>query len=153
MAASKAAKKSSKKPAEPVRYSDELAEAICERIANGESILRITKQANMPSHTSWYRWLESNEELRDKYARARQRQQDVYAQQIIDIADASDDTNAQSSKLRIEARKWHAGKVAPKKWGNAADPANHITINTSKPLEEMTDDELDAFIASRQDAK
>lgn len=98
----------------------------------------------------FFRWLQKESYLREKYAHARLLQQDVYAQQIVDIADDATNEGAQVAKLQMDARKWHASKVAPKKWGNAADPANTITINTQKPVEEMTDDELDAYIAARQ---
>lgn len=89
--------------------------------------------------------------FRDQYALAREAQADAYADDIVDIADRSrrgkivkvtpivgkDDDgnevvlgekvetttsdNVNRSRLMIDARKWFAGKVAPKKYGNAVD--------------------------------
>jgi hypothetical protein len=52
----------------------------------------------------------------EAYARAREAQQDTFAGQIIDIADTDDDP--QRARNRIDARKWHAAKTAPRKYGD-----------------------------------
>jgi methionine synthase II (cobalamin-independent) len=100
-------------------YTEETADEICQRIAAGESVLAISSDSGMPSHTTIYKWLFNNPEFADKYARAREAQADVYAQQIVDIADAA--TDAGIARLQMDARKWAASKLAAKKYGDKLD--------------------------------
>ena len=100
----------------PSSYSDEIADTICERIAHGEALHRMCNEAGMPSERAVYRWLEEREEFRQKYGRARDRQADRYAADIIVIADEATDANL--ARLQIDARKWSASKLAPKKYGD-----------------------------------
>lgn len=118
----------------PSKYTPELADAICDLLANGQSLVEVCKQDAFPGYSSILRWLEVNEEFRGKYARAREMQADYYAQEIIDLADkcregkktreTKDGTFIETgdmverSRLQIDARKWFASKVAPKKYGD-----------------------------------
>lgn len=121
-----------------VQFSDELFDTICERIAEGESLVAICKSEGMPSYTSVMNWLAKDEggKLVEKYARAREAQADYLAYETLDIADdASNDwmkrngkddepgwdlngEHVQRSRLRIDQRKWMASKLAPKKYGD-----------------------------------
>jgi hypothetical protein len=107
--------KGRKKTGRPSRYSDALAESICERIAEGESLVSICRSDAMPGYSTVLRWLDANEEFRGRYARARDDQAERFAQEIVDIADTEEDT--QRAKLRMDARKWVAAKLLPKKYG------------------------------------
>lgn len=80
----------------------------------------------MPDRVTIYRWLESNENFRNQYTRARAEQADYYAEQIVDEAMTSHD--AQIGRLRVDALKWAASKMAPKKYGEK------VEIETSQPL-------------------
>lgn len=99
-----------------VVYSPELIDRICERLENGESLLAICRDADMPAQGTFFRWLEANAEVREKYARARERQAHVVAQQAVD--DALIATDAQLGRLAFDARRWFAGKLAPKVYGD-----------------------------------
>lgn len=115
----------------PSGYSDAIAETICLRLAEGESLKRICEDSDMPSRSMVFRWLHQNDVFRDKYAQAKERQAQYWAEEILDIAD--DGTNdymetsdgrevlngehVQRSKLRIDSRKWLLSKLLPKKYG------------------------------------
>jgi hypothetical protein len=91
----------------------------------------------MPDKATVFRWLAQNEGFRDQYARAREAQADALFDEMLDIADdGSNDwmerkredgsteevlnhEHIQRSKLRIDARKWMAGKLRPKVYGDA----------------------------------
>lgn len=117
---------------QPTKYTEEKATAICSMIAEGKSVREIGAMKDQPSERTIYNWLASTEEFLQKYTRAREQQAEVYAQEIIDIADDStgdmivdDEGNerlnsehVQRSKLRIDARKWAASKLQPKKYGD-----------------------------------
>lgn len=112
-----------RKTGRPSKYSDEMAETICEKIANGRSLRSICAEDGMPPMKTIYRWLEANEEFRHQYARARDKQADYFAEEIIEIADSAEAESAAVSKakLQIDARKWAASKIAPKKYGDKTE--------------------------------
>ena len=120
----------------PSSYTEEIAEAICERLCMGESLRTILKTEGMPSMSSVMRWLMNMPEFDSKYARARQLQAEVWADELIDIADDSTNDymakkneageiigydlkpeNFQRSKMRLEQRRWYAEKLRPKVYG------------------------------------
>lgn len=97
------------------------AARICERIAAGESLRTVCRDPKMPGRSTVLRWLAAETQaaarFRDQYARAREAQADALAEEVLEIADdASEDP--QRSRLRFDARRWYAGKVAPKKYGD-----------------------------------
>ena len=95
----------------------ELAGAICRRIAEGESLRTICRDQAMPSRRTVLRWCEENAVFCHQYACAREAQADTLAEEVVTIAD--DDAIApERAKVRIDARKWLAAKVAPKRWGD-----------------------------------
>lgn len=115
----------------PSEFTQEVADAICERIADGESLVRICKDDGMPSKATVFNWLSSKPEFVDNYTRAREAQADTLFDEILDISDdglndtyTDEDGNVRTnqdviarSKLRVDARKWMAGKLRPKKYG------------------------------------
>ncbi|MEM0732731.1 hypothetical protein [Neisseria perflava] len=109
-----------RKTGRPSKYSDELAEKICEKIANGRSLRSICAEAGMPTMSTVCKWLSENKEFSEQYARAREKQADYFAEEIIEIADSAEAESAAVSKakLQIDARKWAASKIAPKKYGD-----------------------------------
>lgn len=101
----------------PVPYSIEVFDLICARIADGESLNSIVKQDDMPAYGTVMVWLDKDlDGAQEKYARARAIQADKLAEATIDIADGEGDV--QRDRLRVDARKWFASKVAPKKYGD-----------------------------------
>lgn len=125
----------------PSDYSDEIAAIICERLADGESLRKICLDENMPSRSAVFKWLATNDEFAGQYAHARDAQADTLADEIIDIADdGSNDFMGEDekyngdaiarSKLRVDARKWVASKLKPKKYGErqliGSDPENPL---------------------------
>lgn len=123
---------------ERVEYSDEIADRICDALADARSLRSICLGDDMPSQSTVFRWLADDRyaEFRERYARAREAQADAIFDEILDIADdgsndwierkrddGSTDTvldheHVQRSKLRIEARRWMAGKLRPKVYGD-----------------------------------
>lgn len=115
----------------PSSYSPEIAETICSRLANGEPLVKICEDEDSPHVATVYRWLAADEAFRDMYARAREDQADTLADEIIQIADdGANDTYTKDgvelpnqdviarSRLRVDARKWVAAKLKPKKYGD-----------------------------------
>lgn len=96
---------------------------ICERMITRDATGRLralhvicSEDADMPCESSVYKWLIQHAEFAQKYARAREILAEINANEIINIAD--NDGDPQMARVRIDARKWWASKVAPKKYGD-----------------------------------
>jgi hypothetical protein len=101
--------------ARPSEFTQEVADLICERIADGESLRKICAEDQMPDRSTVRRWLAQQPEFRVHYAHAREQQADVYAERIIEEAETAQD--AAIGRLRMDALKWAASKLAPKRYG------------------------------------
>lgn len=103
----------------PRIYTEQIANEICERIANGESLRAICTDSAMPSRETVRVWLLEMSDFSAQYARAREQQADHYVDEMIEIADNTleDSAAVQKAKLRVDARKWAVEKLAPKKYG------------------------------------
>lgn len=107
--------KGDRAPGRPSSYTEDKAALICGRIAAGESLVSICRDEDMPDVVTVYRWIAANESFRNMYARARDDQADTLADQILDIADTEEDPA--KGRLRVDARKWVAAKLKPRKYG------------------------------------
>ena len=105
-----------KKQGRPTIYTQALADEICERLAHGETLRKMVLDEHMPASSAVYRWLDSNQSFKEQYAQARVKQADYYAEMIVDEAFGSHD--ASIGRLRMDALKWAASKIAPKKYGD-----------------------------------
>jgi DNA invertase Pin-like site-specific DNA recombinase len=70
-------------------YDVGIAEKICERLVNGESLRAICADPAMPAKATVFRWLASNQEFHRSYALARECQAEDFAYEILEIGDES----------------------------------------------------------------
>ncbi len=140
-----------KEKKDAVPFDMKIVERICEIVATTETGIHHICRANQefPHVSNFFRWLAKHAEARDMYARAREAQADLMAANIITIADdSSNDTKrirkgeevveventewTNRSKLRVDARKWAASKLAPKKYGDklevSGDPQSPLAL-------------------------
>jgi hypothetical protein len=131
----------------PSDYSEDLVDRICAQIAEGMSLRSICLADEMPDKATVFRWLRVHEVFRDQYARAREAAADALVEEITDIAD--DGTNdwmelhdkdgtaigwrengeaLGRSKLRVDARKWLASKLKPKKYGEKLEIGGQLAV-------------------------
>jgi len=102
----------------PSSYTRQKAATICTRLSQGETLTAICNEPGMPDHSTVYRWLETHAEFREEYARARELQAHALAELALRDAETADDP--QLARLRFDARRWFAGKVAPRAYGDKA---------------------------------
>ena len=138
----------------PTDYSPELINEICDRIATGEPLVRICREDGMPRVVTVYRWLNKYPEFSNLYAKAKDAAADTLAEEIQDIADQMpmertdgngntqfDGAYIQWMKLRVDARKWVAAKLKPKKYGDrtihAGDADNPVQTETTIKANEL----------------
>lgn len=112
---------------------------ICERIATGKSLKDICAEEGMPTRETIYAWLREDSAFSDMYARAREDQADYLADEIVDIADT--ETDSAKARNRIDARKWKAAKLQPKRYGDKLD------LNHSGGISTMSEDQVNARLA------
>lgn len=111
----------------PTDYTPELADLICEAIASGGALYKMCQDRDdFPAESTVYLWLQRYPEFSEKYARARERQADRRCDEIVTIADEA--TDAGLARLRVDARKWQASKLAPKKYGDKLEHGGTIAL-------------------------
>lgn len=127
-----------KRPPPPIpatKDTPEVRTEVLARLSKGESLRQICKDAHLPNKDTWLDWCAAKPDLADQYARARERQAEHYASEIIEIADTADD--AQIARLQIDARKWVASKLLPKVYGDKQEiehsgKIESITVNVTR---------------------
>lgn len=121
----------------PTKYSQEVADLICLRVATTSFGLRklCSMHDDLPTSETVYEWRSKYPNFSSSYAEAKLKQADFMAEELLEIAD--DGTNdwmesqseeggeawklngehVQRSRLRIDTRKWLASKLLPKQYG------------------------------------
>lgn len=174
MAASKR-KTGGAKRGRPSVYTEKLGVTICTRIAGGESLRSITRDQAMPGLSTVCAWIVDDEHtaFQEQYARARQAQAELLADDITDISDdgrndwmeREDPENPgytlngehiQRSRLRVDARKWiaarllhrYADKQRHEHTGANGGPIQTASIDTSG----LSNAALEELMAARDQA-
>lgn len=139
-------------------YTEEKALHICEQIAQGRPLTKICKEDGMPGVATVYRWLTEQPLFAERYTRAREDQADTMADELVAIADETPETETvfdkngnpidirmhsayvQWQKNRVDARKWVAAKLKPRKYGDktfiSGDPENPLKVEND-PMTEL----------------
>ncbi len=120
----------------PKKFNKKIKNDICNKLSNGESLIKICQIEHMPSYSTVFNWLLEDKEFNEQYRTAREIQADFYVDQIISIAD---DPNIKSDQKRhqIDARKWLASKTHPRKWGDKSQTSLGETI------QQLSDEQLE----------
>jgi hypothetical protein len=131
-------------------YTPELAETICKRISEGESLRAICRDPGMPTEGAVRAWARDNrDEFSSRYRLARELQLEYWADQIVEIADASE-SDPRDRQVRIDTRKWLMSKLGPRRYGErllvAGEAENPIRVlHEQVSLDRLTPEQLDAF--------
>lgn len=126
------------------QQKDKIFETVFTEIINGRAVRNILKDEGMPPAVTFFEWLSKDEEKSKQYARACELRAEAIFDEILEIADdKSNDVEytengqtqnsefIQRSRVRIDARKWVASKLNPKKFGDKiqAEHSGEITTN------------------------
>ena len=142
-----------RKTGRPSLYTEALAAKICRRLAEGETLRAICRDPAMPDKATVLRWLadKAKADFRDQYAHAREMQADALFDEALEIADDAsgdwtvdkdgkkvvDHENVQRSRLRVDTRKWAAGKRAPKRYGDKLNLGGTVGFRWEDVLKEL----------------
>lgn len=108
----------------PTKRTKAVEQAILDGLAEGKALRDVCASIpNGPSPVTVRAWVAADAEFQAAYTRAREYGADYHAEDIVTIADdakdgTTDEINA--ARLRIDARKWYAAKVAPRRYGDRA---------------------------------
>ncbi len=103
----------------PTDYTPELADRLCEQLADGMSMRKVCEADDMPAKRTIFNWLRTNEEFLHQYETAKGEAADSMTDDMLDISDnLTGDT--QRDRLRVDTRKWVASKLKPKKYGDVS---------------------------------
>jgi len=164
--------KQKKKVGAPTTFTQHIANVICMRIAEGESLREIVKTEGMPDRTTVYDWLLRDEAFANQYTRAREEQADTLADEILAIADENPEVDYIRDKhgavvdikidsgyvayqrQRIDSRKWIAMKLKPKKYGDklalGGDAENPLELGNTMFGELLKNVELKLQVKNEQ---
>lgn len=118
-------------------FDQTIADAIVADIAETTiGLAKLCKKHHISTITL-YAWLNDNKDFAKQYARGKEIQNDLIAEEIKDIADDTSNDTIETekgeipnnewinrSRLRVDSRKWLLSKLQPKKYGDKLD-VNH----------------------------
>lgn len=141
----------SKRPrGRPSKFTQQVADEICRRVALGETLASVCRDDKMPAVPTVNDWRRADETFSSAFARARDEGFDAIAAECLAIAEdgssdwverkrrdgstylALNDEHVQRSKLRIETRLKLLAKWDPKRFGervtHAGDPEQPLNV-------------------------
>ena len=101
-------------------YCPHVAALICDRIAAGMTVAQACDLPGLPCVTTVYNWLPRHAAFREAYAQARMVQAHRRFDQVWEIAEAATPGTAYLARVKMEAARWQAARLAPKRYGAAA---------------------------------
>jgi hypothetical protein len=140
-------------------FSDEIAQAICNRLAEGESLRSICETDGFPCGITVMNWTQRDPEFGLAYARARELQAEHFVDELMDIADdgrndfmmramrngetflAADHEHLKRSEIRIGTRQWIIERILANKYGpkpQVVAPSAPVTVNIATNTVELS---------------
>ncbi|WP_372934091.1 terminase small subunit-like protein [Mariniphaga sediminis] len=122
----------------------EIWNSILSEMISGRSLRSIMNDPGMPNRDTIYTWMAEDETKSDQYARCASIRADIIFDELLDIADSTDDDiitlddGKQSinhhvinrDRLRVDSRKWVLSKMNPKKYGDRIEIDNKNVDHT-----------------------
>lgn len=105
------------------QFNAEIAETICERLADGETLTAICEDIGISAPLVSY-WQSKIPEFAEAYTRARAMQLERFADDVITLSDEAqglDSAGVQAVKLRTDNRKWLLSKLRADVYGDKLD--------------------------------
>jgi Bacteriophage Sf6, terminase small subunit-like len=154
-AAAKAAQKT--KPGRKTVYTEAAAMEILRRVASGETLRQVCRDAHLPAESTVREWrLDDREGFAARFTRAREMQLEAWADDQIEIADdgtrdfverenksgegthqAFDGEHVQRSRLKIETRRWLMSKLRPDLYGERLAVDGNMRVSHANLLDRL----------------
>ena len=105
----------------PQEEKSRICEHICGEIAGGRSLRDIIENdSDLCSRRVFSMWLDKDKggALTKSYIRSREMAAELFAEGIIAIADSATPETHNVARLQVDARKWIASRLLPKRYGD-----------------------------------
>ena len=127
-----------------MEYSEDLADTICDLVANGSNLNKIGQMKDMPARSAIYTWMDQHSSFKDKYTRARKDRADWRADNIDTICQDLKNgvIDHQTARILIDAEKWQAGKENGSRYGDKQTIDHQSKGEKLSSPSQMTDEQL-----------
>ena len=125
------------------KYTDKLANEICSRLGNGESLENICRDKHMPSANTVREWKRKNDDFLVNYSHAREDQGEYYGQKVQDIANRAiaGEIPPDVARVAMDGFKWTAARMNRAQYGDRLVTEN-INKNIDMTADGLSDEEL-----------
>ncbi len=119
---------------------------LCGYLAQGMSLNKACEQDGMPTVFTVCNWLRQDAELRELYWVAKVESADHFAEKIVEILEdpsLRDRDSAAAARVRVDALKWVAAKLKPKRYGDRIEHSGEVThhyVAQPIPVEQRNSD-------------
>jgi hypothetical protein len=130
-------------------YSEAIADAILERLAEGESLRAICEDEGQPNRTTVFRWLSEREDFAARYAYAREAQVESHYDDMDKIEqDVLDGVlPPKAANVVLGNKRWRLEKLKSRVYGAKVEHTGGLT-HTHRQARDLTDEELAAIVAA-----
>jgi hypothetical protein len=97
-------------------YTPEIGASICLRLANGESLISIGRDPEMPCAATVYNWIKRHPEFEDMYVQARQMQADYLFDEAREVGKGATPKTVWVARLQFDIIRWQTARLAPRKY-------------------------------------
>jgi hypothetical protein len=100
-----------------VDYDAQVVDAICGRLASGETWSKVCGRRGFPAWSTLYAWMRKHPGVAERVAEARRIAAEFRFDQALDVAMKSEPASVQSDKLKVATLLHHAGALDPARFG------------------------------------
>jgi len=134
----------------PGDWSEKTETEFLARIADGRGLVEVCSEPDMPTHTTIYRWLRLRPDFAERYAEARQLQSDLLFDLAWSLARGAREDDIAAARLMIQTIKWRCARLAPRRYGTAAEAARLARAEAADEADEDAEpEEIDPATDSR----
>ena len=110
----------------PSKYSEALADEICDLLKSGESMIAICDRPGMPDRVTVLGWEDRYPAFSTKLFLARSRQADLCDDQMIEIAKNTSYETSAADTLKFNILRWRAARLNAKRYGDKTELTNTV---------------------------
>jgi len=94
-----------------IRYSEALAQEVCERIARGGVWSRIGGTDGMPEYSTLFYWRRTRPGFAEAFAMAQAAGNEVRADEVVAVSKEATKETIQEARLQVGSLKWHVARA------------------------------------------
>ncbi len=127
--------------ARPSKYSQKLADDICEQLAEGKSLREICQAKGMPDRKTVERWIDADAGFAAKCARAREEQAEFHHAEmdVIERKVLAGQLDPKAANVVLANKRWRMEKLKPKVYGQRLALDHGVQDNLADKLRAARD--------------